>query len=52
MIRQEAEQAEVARQAAAQQAAAANQAAIAGAIIARGPPQIKRKHPVGTAFAA
>ena len=39
--RQEAEQAALARYAAAQQAAAANQAAIAGAIIAKGPPQVK-----------
>lgn len=39
--RQEAEQAALARYAAAQQAEAANQAAIAGAIIAKGPPQYK-----------
>lgn len=39
--RQEAEQAALARYAAAQQAAAANQATIAGAIIAKGPPQYK-----------
>ena len=37
--RQEAEQAELARQAAAQQAAAAKQAAVTSAVIARGPPQ-------------
>jgi hypothetical protein len=39
--RQEAEQAALARYAVAQQAEAANQAAIAGAIIAKGPPQVK-----------
>lgn len=39
--RQEAEQAALARNAAARQAEAANQAAIAGAIIAKGPPQYK-----------
>lgn len=39
--RQEAEQAALARYAAAQQAEAANQAAIAGAIIAKGPPQVQ-----------